>query len=73
MADLGMDAYRFSISWSRILPSKNLISKSLFDSKNIIFSPNNKSADGTGEPNPQGIAYYNNLINSLIKKGSNKI
>ncbi|XP_042029198.1 putative beta-glucosidase 41 [Salvia splendens] len=45
MADLGMDAYRFSISWSRILPN------------------------GTGEPNPQGIAYYNNLIDSLIKKG----
>ncbi|XP_047956976.1 putative beta-glucosidase 41 isoform X5 [Salvia hispanica] len=45
MADLGMDAYRFSISWSRILPN------------------------GTGEPNPHGIAYYNNLINSLIKKG----
>ncbi|XP_047956975.1 putative beta-glucosidase 41 isoform X4 [Salvia hispanica] len=44
MADLGMDAYRFSISWSRILPN------------------------GTGEPNPHGIAYYNNLINSLIKK-----
>ncbi|KAH6767973.1 beta glucosidase 41 [Perilla frutescens var. frutescens] len=45
MKDLGMDAYRFSISWSRILPN------------------------GTGEPNPQGIAYYNNLIDSLIEKG----
>ncbi|XP_057766527.1 putative beta-glucosidase 41 isoform X2 [Salvia miltiorrhiza] len=44
MADLGMDAYRFSISWSRILPN------------------------GTGEPNPHGIAYYNNLIDSLIEK-----
>lgn len=45
MVDLGMDAYRFSISWSRILPN------------------------GTGDPNPQGIAYYNNLIDSLIEKG----
>jgi beta-glucosidase len=23
MADMGMDAYRFSIAWSRILPSNN--------------------------------------------------
>ncbi|KAL7131049.1 hypothetical protein ABFS83_13G173700 [Erythranthe nasuta] len=45
MKDLGMDAYRFSISWSRILPN------------------------GTGEPNPQGINYYNNLIDALLDKG----
>ncbi|XP_051125356.1 putative beta-glucosidase 41 [Andrographis paniculata] len=45
MKDLGMDAYRFSISWPRILPN------------------------GTGEPNPQGIQYYNNLIDSLLLKG----
>ncbi|KAI7757044.1 hypothetical protein M8C21_003157 [Ambrosia artemisiifolia] len=45
MKDLGMDAYRFSISWSRIFPN------------------------GTGEPNPQGIEYYNNLIDSLLDKG----
>ncbi|GAB4846242.1 Putative beta-glucosidase 41, variant 2 [Ancistrocladus abbreviatus] len=45
MKDLGMDAYRFSISWSRIFPN------------------------GTGEPNPEGIAHYNNLIDSLLEKG----
>ncbi|KAI3457022.1 hypothetical protein Pfo_013685 [Paulownia fortunei] len=45
MKDLGMDAYRFSISWSRILPN------------------------GTGEPNPEGIEYYNNLIDALLEKG----
>ncbi|CAK9139767.1 unnamed protein product [Ilex paraguariensis] len=45
MKDLGMDAYRFSISWSRIFPN------------------------GTGEPNPEGIGYYNNLIDSLLEKG----
>ncbi|KAA8523782.1 hypothetical protein F0562_010205 [Nyssa sinensis] len=43
--DLGMDAYRFSISWSRILPN------------------------GTGEPNPEGIEYYNSFINALLEKG----
>ncbi|KAL8237807.1 hypothetical protein R6Q59_018888 [Mikania micrantha] len=45
MKNLGMDAYRFSVSWSRIFPN------------------------GTGEPNPQGIEYYNNLIDSLLEKG----
>ncbi|XP_011095300.1 putative beta-glucosidase 41 isoform X2 [Sesamum indicum] len=45
MKDLGMDAYRFSISWSRILPN------------------------GTGEPNQEGIEYYNNLIDALLDKG----
>ncbi|KAI8557662.1 hypothetical protein RHMOL_Rhmol04G0027900 [Rhododendron molle] len=45
MKDLGVDAYRFSISWPRIFPN------------------------GTGEPNPEGIEYYNRLIDSLIDKG----
>lgn len=45
MKDLGMDAYRFSISWARIFPN------------------------GTGEPNPEGIDHYNNLIDALLAKG----
>ncbi|XP_074561488.1 beta-glucosidase 25-like isoform X1 [Curcuma longa] len=45
MKDLGMDAYRFSISWSRIFPN------------------------GTGEPNQEGISYYNNLLDALLEKG----
>lgn len=45
MKGLGMDAYRFSISWPRIFPN------------------------GTGEPNPEGINYYNNLIDGLLEKG----
>ncbi|XP_050216002.1 putative beta-glucosidase 41 isoform X2 [Mercurialis annua] len=45
MKDLGMDAYRFSISWPRIIPN------------------------GTGEPNSEGIEYYNSLIDALLEKG----
>ncbi|KAL8127235.1 putative beta-glucosidase 41 isoform X1 [Apium graveolens] len=45
MKDMGMDAYRFSISWSRIFPN------------------------GTGEPNPDGLKYYNNLLDYLLEKG----
>ncbi|CAN1339270.1 Putative beta-glucosidase 41 [Linum perenne] len=45
MKDLGMDAYRFSISWPRIFPN------------------------GTGKLNPEGITYYNKLIDGLLEKG----
>ena len=38
---LGVNAYRFSLNWPRILP------------------------DGTGAPNPAGIAYYRGLIDDL--------
>lgn len=43
MAEMGFKVYRFSISWSRIIPS------------------------GTGDINPKGIEYYNNLINECLK------
>lgn len=42
-AEMGFKVYRFSISWSRMIPQ------------------------GTGEVNPKGIAYYNNLINECLK------
>ncbi|MDO4169944.1 MAG: glycoside hydrolase family 1 protein [Lachnospiraceae bacterium] len=45
MAEMGFKAYRFSISWSRILPK------------------------GTGEINPKGIEFYNNLIDECLKYG----
>ncbi|CAN1238031.1 Putative beta-glucosidase 41 [Linum grandiflorum] len=50
MKDLGMDAYRFSISWTRIFPK-------------MI------ATDGTGKLNPEGITYYNELIDGLLEKG----
>jgi beta-glucosidase len=43
LKELGMKAYRFSISWPRIIPN------------------------GTGAVNSKGIAYYDRLINALIK------
>ncbi|XP_028787395.1 beta-glucosidase 24-like [Neltuma alba] len=47
MKDIGFNAYRFSISWPRILPYGNL----------------------KGGVNPEGIRYYNNLIDELISNG----
>lgn len=43
MKEMGLKAYRFSISWSRIFPT------------------------GRGEVNEKGVAFYNNLIDELIK------
>lgn len=43
MAEMGLKAYRFSISWSRIYPS------------------------GRGEVNEEGLKFYENLIDELIK------
>ncbi|KAG8062256.1 hypothetical protein GUJ93_ZPchr0003g18652 [Zizania palustris] len=45
MKSLNFDAYRFSISWSRIFP------------------------DGEGRVNTEGVAYYNNLIDYVLKQG----
>ncbi|CAN4106043.1 unnamed protein product [Withania somnifera] len=45
MVKLNFDAYRFSISWSRIFPL------------------------GTGKINWKGVAYYNRLIDYMLKRG----
>lgn len=42
-ADMGFSAYRFSLSWTRILP------------------------DGEGEVNEEGLAFYENVIDELLK------
>ncbi|THU74666.1 hypothetical protein C4D60_Mb04t35790 [Musa balbisiana] len=46
MHSLGVNSYRFSISWSRILPRGRF-----------------------GGINPQGVAFYNKLIDALLLKG----
>ncbi|RXI03874.1 hypothetical protein DVH24_038148 [Malus domestica] len=47
MKNMGMDSYRFSISWSRLLPNGKL----------------------SGGVNMEGIKYYNNLIDELLRSG----
>ncbi|CAL9007584.1 unnamed protein product [Prunus brigantina] len=47
MKNMGWDAYRFSVSWSRLLPNGKL----------------------SGGVNKEGIKYYNNLINELLRNG----
>jgi beta-glucosidase len=43
LKDLGVSAYRFSISWPRVFP------------------------DGTGQPNEKGMAYYQRVVDELLK------
>ncbi|APX71516.1 glycoside hydrolase family 1 protein [Companilactobacillus allii] len=45
MSNIGMNCYRFQISWSRIIP------------------------DGDGEINEEGLEYYDQYIDGLLKRG----
>ncbi len=45
LKNLGIKNYRFSVSWSRIMPN------------------------GKGEINPEGVAFYSNLADELLKEG----
>ena len=45
LADLGVDAYRFSISWPRVQP------------------------DGAGPVNPEGLDFYDRLVDELVARG----
>lgn len=68
MKDLRMDAYRFSISWSRIFPSKShhlSCDNGCFNE----FVNLRCLTDGTGEANTEGVKYYNSLIDALLAKG----
>lgn len=82
MSDTSLEAYRFSISWSRLIPSKNIV-KTFGDLPFLVkfqvisdhshckfyFPPSYMSAGGRGHVNPKGLEYYNNLINELVKRG----
>lgn len=69
--DLGLDAYRISISWPRILPGDvlfNLTSVPSFVEIHIRigFNSGGKIEEGV---NQDGINYYNDLINELLSNG----
>ncbi len=44
-AGMGLDAYRFSLSWARVLP------------------------DGRGTPNPEGLDFYDRLVDAMCARG----
>ena len=90
MKMLNFDAYRFSISWSRIFPGQMTIYYQLCNSKKYIYIYIQQhvglffvkfqctfitelilnNAEGTGKVNWKGVAYYNRLINYLLKRGN---
>ena len=83
MKEMGLDAYRFSISWSRILPCM-IVNHTSFLSSNyplVCFAisllfltigstdywPDGKLKKGV---NQKGVAYYHNLIDELLANGA---
>jgi len=77
MKNMNLDAYRFSISWSRVLPSEIFFVIIVIGSFTLpisIFFLIKKTCsyiDGklSGGINPEGIRYYNNLIDNLLANG----
>ena len=61
--NMGMKSYRFSIAWTRIIPSGNLCN--LFQPDRLISS----QITVTGEVNMEGVQYYKNLISELKANG----
>lgn len=45
LKDAGMDGYRFSTSWARVIP------------------------DGRGAPNPEGLDFYDRLVDAMLARG----
>jgi beta-glucosidase len=45
LAGLGVDVYRFSNSWARVVPQ------------------------GRGTPNPEGLGFYDRLVDGLLERG----
>lgn len=79
MANMNVDAYRFSIAWSRImnLGEPTFLKLFLLHLGPCLSTPLYElsllmpiTAGGpTPQVNQEGVAYYNNLINELLKRG----
>lgn len=78
MKDIGFNAYRFSISWPRILPSESQfqilqlyspINFFLLDSIELVSEIYVSGGNLKGGVNREGIEYYNNLIDELVSNG----
>ncbi|CAN7095724.1 unnamed protein product [Brassica rapa subsp. narinosa] len=68
MAEMGLEAFRFSISWSRLIPSNTSSSCFLtckFKSERFL----NPILYGRGQINPKGLLFYKNLIKELRNHG----
>lgn len=65
LKDLGVNHYLFSLSWSRILPNGNYLTREI-----LIPGLKNKIILGINdEVNSAGVAYYKNLIKELRDNG----
>lgn len=76
MVDLGIDAYRLSISWSRLCPGQSYLQvvsnqQLLGMILGMLAKQTLKlSVDNTGAVNQGGVAFYNKVINDLVHRGS---
>uniref|UniRef100_A0ACD5V6U5 Uncharacterized protein n=1 Tax=Avena sativa TaxID=4498 RepID=A0ACD5V6U5_AVESA len=72
MHSLGVNSYRFSIAWTRILPSGFILHKQLLLFLRVKLRLARKSlvAGGRfGDVNLDGVAFYNAIIDALVQKG----
>uniref|UniRef100_A0A0D3G6Q4 Beta-glucosidase n=1 Tax=Oryza barthii TaxID=65489 RepID=A0A0D3G6Q4_9ORYZ len=73
MSEIGLEAYRFTISWSRLIPSMATNIKFLFSVLDDVLSSSPRvlilsldNPGGRGAVNLKALQFYNSMINELI-------